>query len=108
MSAWVAKTLSRTFIRHHKSNNPYQNFPVTEFYTQTSNVGNLRTDYTFSQKDRLYLTYDAEQGTYNSSDPYAGAIPVKGGGGADTGGLTAYENTAIALTYDHMFTLDAL
>jgi len=87
-----------------KSDNPYQNFPVTEFYTQTSNVGNLRTDYTFSQKDRLYLTYDAEQGTYNSSDPYAGAIPVKGGGGGDTGGLTAYENTALALTYDHMFT----
>jgi len=87
-----------------QNNNPYQNFAVTEFYTQTSNVGNLRTDYTFSQRDRLYLTYDAEQGTYNSSDPYAGAIPVKGGGGGDTGGLTAYENTVLALTYDHMFT----
>jgi hypothetical protein len=87
-----------------QNNNPYQNFAVTENYTQTSNVGNLRTDYTFSQSNRLYLTYDAEQGTYNSTDPYAGAIPIKGGGGADTGGLTAYENTALALTYDHMFT----
>jgi hypothetical protein len=87
-----------------QNNDPYQNFVTTEYYTQSSNVANLRTDYTFSQSNRLFLTYDAEQGTYNSSDPYAGAIPVKGGGGADIGGLTAYENHAIALTYDHVFT----
>jgi hypothetical protein len=87
---------------------PYGNFATTEYYTQSSNVANLRTDYTFSQNNRLYLTYDAEQGTYNSSDPYAGAIPVTGGGGADTGGLTAYENHAIALTYDHVFTSNLL
>ena len=87
-----------------QNGNPYANFPVTQYYSQTSNVGNLRTDYTFSQNDRLFLTYDAEQGTYNSSDPYAGAIPQKGGGGADSAALTAYENTALALTYDHMFT----
>jgi len=91
-----------------QNNNPYENFATTEFYTQSSNVANLRTDYTFSQNNRLFLTYDAEQGTYNSSDPYAGAIPVVGGGGGDTGGLTAYENHAIALTYDHVFTSNLL
>jgi len=91
-----------------QNNNPYGNFAVTELYTQTSNVANLRTDYTFSQNNRLYLTYDAEQGTYNTSDPYAGAIPVSGGGGGDTGGYTAYENHAIALTYDHVFTQSLL
>lgn len=84
-------------------NNPYGNFQTTEFYEQDSNVGNLRADYTFSQNNRLYLTYDAEQGQYNLSDPFQGAIPVKGGGGGDTGSLTAYENHAIALTYDHTF-----
>lgn len=56
----------------------------------------------------MYLTYDAEQGTYNSSDPYAGAIPVAGGGGGDSGGFTAYENHAIALTYDHTFSANLL
>jgi hypothetical protein len=85
-------------------NNPYENFQTTESYTQTSNVGNLRADYTFSQNNRIYLTYDAEQGTYNTSDPYAGAIPIQGGGGADTGGYESYENNSIALTYDHVFT----
>jgi hypothetical protein len=84
-------------------NNPYENFQTTEYYTQTSNVGNLRADYTPSQRDRLYLTYDAEQGTYDTSDPYGGAIPQKGGGGADTGGNEGYENHAIAFTYDHTF-----
>jgi len=91
-----------------QNDNPYGNFATTEYYTQTSNVANLRTDYTFSQNNRLFLTYDAEQGTYNTSDPYAGAIPIKGGGGADIGGLTAYENHAIALTYDHIFTPNLL
>jgi hypothetical protein len=94
--------------RGSAAGNPYENFQTTEFYTQSSNVANLRTDYTFSQNNRLYLTYDAEQGTYNSTDPYAGAIPIKGGGGGDTGGLTAYENHAIALTYDHTFTQNLL
>jgi hypothetical protein len=88
--------------------NPYENFQTTESYTQTSNVANLRADYTFSQNNRVYLTYDAEQGQSNSTDPYAGAIPVTGGGGADIGGLTAYENHAIALTYDHTFTQNLL
>jgi hypothetical protein len=83
--------------------NPYENFQTTEFYAQTSNVGNLRADYTFSQNDRFYLTYDAEQGTYNTSDPFAGAISQTGGGGADTGGTEDYQNHAMALSYDHTF-----
>jgi hypothetical protein len=94
--------------RGPQAGNPYENFQTTEFYKQTSNVANFRADYTFSQNNRLYLTYDAEQGTYNSTDPYAGAIPITGGGGGDTGGLDAYENHAIALTYDHTFTQNLL
>jgi len=102
------KNIVQNLFPAPQNNNPYANFAVTEFYTQSSNVANLRTDYTFSQNNRLFLTYDAEQGAYNSSDPYAGAIPIKGGGGGDTGGLTAYENHAIALTYDHVFTPNLL
>ena len=85
-------------------NNPYENFQTTEYYKQNNNVANLRADYAFSQNNRLYLTYDVQQGIYNTSDPYAGAIPQVGGGGADTGGTEGYENHAIAVTYDHTFT----
>jgi len=91
-----------------QAGNPYENFQTTETYTLTSNVGNLRADYTFSQKNRLYVTYDVEQGTYNTSDPFAGAIPVNGGGGADTGGLESYENNVISVADDHTFTTNLL
>jgi hypothetical protein len=94
--------------RGSQAGNPYENFQTTEIYTLTSNVGNLRADYTFSQKNRLYVTYDVEQGTYNTSDPFAGAIPVNGGGGADTGGLESYENNVIAVADDHTFTPNLL
>ena len=86
----------------------YGNFPVTQNYPVNNNVANLRADYTFSQSNRLYLTYDVQQGDTATTDPYAGAIPVKGGGGADSGYYDAYENHSIALTYDHTFTPNLL
>ena len=91
-----------------QNNNPYENFAVTQAYPQNSNVGNLRGDYTFSQNNRLYLTYDVEQGDDGPSDPFAGAIPIKGGGGADSGYFDGYENHSVALTYDHTFTPNLL
>ncbi|HZL28998.1 MAG TPA: carboxypeptidase regulatory-like domain-containing protein [Acidobacteriaceae bacterium] len=89
--------------RGPQAGNPYANFQTTEMYNLTSNVGNLRADYTFSQNHRLYVTYDVEQGTYNTTDPYAGAIPLAGGGGADTGGLESYENNVFAISDDYTF-----
>ena len=81
----------------------YSNFPVNQAYTDNNNVANLRTDYTFSQKDRVYLTYDAEQGDTSTADPYAGHIPVKNGGSGDSGDLTSFENNVMALRADHVF-----
>ena len=86
------------------TSDPYENFQTTVPYNTIGNTGNLRFDYTFSQNNRVYLTYDAQQGDYNVSDPYAGAISIPGGGGADTGLREAYENHSVALTYDHTFT----
>jgi hypothetical protein len=88
--------------------NPYENFQTTQFYSQNSNTGNMRADYTFSQNNRIYLTYDAEQGTYSATDPYSGAIPIAGGGGADSGFYESYENNSMAFTYDHVFTQNLL
>jgi len=81
----------------------YDNFPVHQAYALNNNVANLRMDYNFSQKDKVYLTYDSEQGDESTADPYAGAIPVKGGGSADSGDLQSYENNVISLKHDHVF-----
>jgi len=86
-----------------KNSSFFTNFPVQQSYSDNNNVANLRADYTFSQKNKIYLTYDAEQGDTVTGDPYAGAIPVKGGGSADSGDLTGFENNVISLKYDHVF-----
>jgi outer membrane receptor protein involved in Fe transport len=86
-----------------ENNSFFTNFPVQQSYTDNNNVANLRSDYTFSQKDRVFLTYDAEQGDTSTGDPYAGHIPIKGGGSADSGDLTSFENNSVAFTYDHVF-----
>jgi hypothetical protein len=86
----------------------FTNFAVQQAYTVNNNVANLRTDYTFSQKNRIYLTYDAEQGDSTTADPYAGHIKVAGGGSGDSGDLTSYENNVVSLKYDHVFTASLL
>jgi hypothetical protein len=86
-----------------ENGNFFTNFAVAQAYTDDSNVANLRADYTFSQKNRIYLTYDAEQGDTVTGDPYAGHIPIRGGGSADSGDLTGFENNVISFKYDHVF-----
>jgi len=81
----------------------FTNFGVHQAYTDNNNVANLRTDYTLSQKDRVYLTYDAEQGDTSTADPYAGAIPAVNGGSGDSGDRTSFENNSISLRSDHVF-----
>jgi outer membrane receptor protein involved in Fe transport len=87
-----------------ENNTFFTNLDVNQPYTLNNNVGNLRMDYTFSQNNRVYLTYDAEQGDSVTGDPYGGHIPIPGGGSADSGDLTGYENHVIGVTYDHVFT----
>ena len=86
-----------------ENNSFFTNFAVQQAYTDNNNVANLRTDYTFSQQNRVYLTYDAEQGDTSTADPYAGHIPIPGGGSGDSGDLTSFENNVISLKYDHVF-----
>ncbi len=81
----------------------FTNFAVQQSYTNNNNVANLRSDYTFSQNNRIFLTYDAEQGDTATGDPYAGHIKVPGGGSGDSGDLTSFENNSVAFTYDHVF-----
>jgi outer membrane receptor protein involved in Fe transport len=91
-----------------QNSNFFGNFNAMQTYQTNLNEGNLRTDYTFSQNNRLYLTYDAEQGDYAASDPYGSFITIPGGGGADSAQLESFENNVIGLTYDHIFTPNLL
>jgi hypothetical protein len=86
-----------------ENNSFFTNFAVQQSYSYDNNVGNLRSDYIFSQKSRIYLTYDAEQGDTVTGDPYAGHIPILGGGSGDSGDLTGIENNVMSLKYDHVF-----
>lgn len=99
----AGKQILQNLYPQPQNGNFFTNFTVNQAYTDNSNVANLRTDYTFSQKDRVYLTYDAEQGDTTTADPYAGYISVKGGGSGDSGDLTGFENNVIALRYNHVF-----
>jgi Carboxypeptidase regulatory-like domain/TonB dependent receptor/TonB-dependent Receptor Plug Domain len=86
-----------------QNNSFFTNFAVHQAYTDNNNVANLRADYNLSQKDRVYLTYDAEQGDTSAADPYAGAIPIANGGSGDSGDRTSFENNSISLRSDHTF-----
>ncbi len=97
------KAILQNLFPTPQSSDFFTNFAVHQAYTSDGNVANLRTDYTFSQNNRIYLTYDAEQGDTVTGDPYAGHIPVKGGGSGDSGDLTGFENNVIAIRYNHVF-----
>ena len=99
----AGRQILQNFYPAPENSSFFSNFSVNQLYTDNGNVGNLRTDYTFSQNNRVYLTYDAEQGDTTTADPYAGHIPVAGGGSADSGDLTGFENNVISLRYDHVF-----
>jgi len=99
----AGKKIFQNLFPQPENNSFFTNFDVNQAYTDNNNVANLRLDYTFSQKDRAYLTYDVEQGDTITGDPYAGAIPVKNGGSADSGDLTSFENNVISVRYNHVF-----
>ena len=87
-----------------ENNNFFGNYFAVQQYNSTQNKGNVRFDYTFSQKDKAYLTYDVEQSNVLSGDPFAGHIPINGGGGADSGNYEYIESETVGLIYDHVFT----
>lgn len=87
-----------------QNNSFFQNYASVYPTTYNSNIANLRTDYTFSQSHRVYLTYDAQQFASSVGDPYGAGIAIKGGGGADTGDLTGTENHVIGLVHDWTIT----
>jgi outer membrane receptor protein involved in Fe transport len=91
-----------------QNGNFFNNYTTIQPYNSQNNVGNVRFDYTFSQKDRAYVTYDIEQGNVFSGDPFTGGIPIPGGGGADSGNREYSESDTVGAIYDHVFTPNLL
>jgi hypothetical protein len=91
-----------------QNNSFFTNYEAIQPYNSISNTGNVRFDYTFSQKDRAYLTYDLEQSNTFSGDPFTGGISIPGGGGADSGNREYIESDTVGLIYDHTFSPNLL
>jgi len=102
------KAILQNFFPPAQNNSYFTNFNAVQQYTANQNVGNARFDYTFSQKDRAYLTYDVERINTLTGDPFAGHIPVPGGGGADSGNTEYIESDTVGLIYDHTFSPNVL
>ena len=81
----------------------YNNYLVNAPYQFNSKVGSGRFDQDFSAKDRLSVVY--HYGDFNSlqEDQYYGAIPVVGGGDADTGDQENSRSQELSVTETHLF-----
>jgi outer membrane receptor protein involved in Fe transport len=91
-----------------QNNSYFTNYETIQQFQYNQNTGNARFDYTFSQKDRAYVTYDIYQSTSNTGDPFAGNIPIPGGGGADSGNREYAESDTVGVIYDHIFSPNLL
>ncbi len=81
----------------------FNNFDVQQRYRFDSNTGDLRVDHQFGNNDRVSLTYDVVAFNSLTGDPFAGAIPVSGGGSADSADATNSTNQNAGITYTHIF-----
>jgi hypothetical protein len=81
----------------------YNNFLVNAPYAYNGKTGSARVDQDFSQKDRLSVVY--HYGDFNSltDDPFHGAIPVNGGGDADSGDKEDSRSQELSATETHFF-----
>jgi outer membrane receptor protein involved in Fe transport len=104
----AGKMILQQLFPKQQNNSFFTNYNVLQHFTDKQNVGNVRFDYTFSQKDRAYLTYDVEQISTLTGDPFAGNIPIAGGGGADSGNYEYIESQTVGLIYDHTFSPNLL
>lgn len=77
----------------------FNNFQASQRYQYDSDIGDLRLDHSFSARDRVSLTYDVMNFRSLTGDPFAGAIPIAGGGGADSADQTASANHGASVTY---------
>jgi hypothetical protein len=77
----------------------FNNYQVSQRYRFNSDTGDLRLDHSISAKQRVSFTYDVTDFRSLTGDPFEGAIPVAGGGGADSADRTTSGNHSIGGTH---------
>ncbi len=80
------------------------NYQVAQRYRFNSDTGDLRLDHSLSDRQRLTATYDVTDFRSLTGDPFAGAIAIPGGGGADSADRTASGNHTLGGT--HVFVVN--
>jgi len=92
------KTLQTLFPKPNTAgilNGWFNNYQVLQRYRFNSDTGDLRFDHYFSSKQRMSVTYDVTDFRSLTGDPFEGAIPVVGGGSADSGDRTTSGNHSL-------------
>lgn len=77
----------------------FNNFQVSQRYRFDSDTGDLRLDHIINARQRVSLTYDVTDFRSLTGDPFEGAIPVQGGGGADSGDRTTSGNHSVGVAH---------
>ena len=98
------KILTQLFPRPNVAgvdNGWFSNLAVGQRYRFDSDTGDLRIDHDFSGRDRISGTYDAKAFSSLTGDPFAGMIPVPGGGSGDSADVSDSMNQSIGLAYLH-------
>lgn len=86
----------------------FNNFQVSQRYRFSSDTGDLRLDHSITPRDRVSLTYDVMNFRSLTGDPFAGAIPIPGGGGADSADQTTSSNHSVGATYTRILSATQL
>ena len=82
----------------------FNNFQVSQHYLYNSDTGSLRLDHSFDDRNRLTATFDVTNFKSLLNDPFAGAIPIPGGGGADSADRTESLNQSYGITFTRILT----
>lgn len=80
----------------------FNNFQTHSPFAFNERTGDVRVDQNFSAKDRLSVVYHYLDFNTLTEDPFFGAIPVKGGGDADSGDKEDSRNQQFSVTETHL------
>ena len=81
----------------------FNNFQTHSPFSFNEWTTDERLDHNFSSKDRLSIVYHFLDFNSLTEDPFFGAIPVRGGGDADSGDKENSRNQQISATETHLF-----
>lgn len=80
----------------------FNNYRVAQRYSFNSDTGGLRFEHAFTDRDRISVTYDVLNFRNLTGDRFAGAIPIAGGGSADSADRSASSNHALGASYTEL------